>query len=203
MAAKYHMTGATFEEVWPLVRDHHYLGRRTADPMFCFAWREDGGLFGDFGRPVAAIVYTAPANRYFGKGAIELARLVREPQVDVPLSQFVAWSLRWLRANTNLAYCLSYADRGAGHHGGIYQALSFDYVADSEGNTQWLNPHTGQTVSGRSFDQRRPEYKQGWERQRSAKKFLYIRALNERRQHLLDRFGWIPMPYPKPDNHST
>ncbi len=197
------MTGATADEVWPLLRDHHYLGRRTADPMFCFAWREAGGLLGDTGEPKAAIVYTAPINRYFGDGAVELARLVRRPEVDAPLSKFVAWSLRWLKANTKLAYCLSYADSGAGHHGGIYQALNFDYVMLSKGHAAWKNPETGETVSARAFDQRRPGYRDGWERTKSAPKYLYVRALGERRKNLLARFGWQPLPYPKPDMHDA
>lgn len=192
------MTGATAAEVWPLLRDHHYLGRRTADPMFCFAWRKSGGLLGDTGEPQAAIVYTAPINRYFGDGATELARLVRVPELKLPLSQFVGWSLRWLRKNTDLAYVLSYADSGAGHHGGIYQALSFDYVMLSKGHGGWKNPETGETVSSRAFDQRRPEFRKGWQRTRSSPKFLYVKPLREKRSKLLARFGWEAMPYPKP-----
>lgn len=193
------MTGATLAEVRPLLRRHHYLGAKTADPMYCFAWRQAGGLFGDTGKPLAAIVYASPINRYFGASCVELTRLVRNDTLTEPLSKFVAWSLRWLRANTDLRYCLSYADGAAGHHGGIYQALSFDFVAISTGNSRWRNPTTGETVSGRSFDQRRPEYRIGWERVRSGQKFLYVRPLNERRTHMLARFGWEPLKYPKPD----
>lgn len=168
--------------------------------MFCFAWRQPGGLLGDTGEPMAAIVYTAPINRYFGDQAVELARLVRRPEVTQPISEFVAWSLRWLRKNTELAYCLSYADSGAGHHGGIYQALSFDYVMLSKGHSGWRNPTTGETVSSRAFDQRRPGFQDGWQRTKSAPKFLYVKALAERRSKLLARFGWTPLPYPKPKN---
>jgi len=192
------MTGATSEEVWPLVRDHHYAHRRTADPMFCFAWREVGGLLGDTGEPVAAIVYAAPINRYFGSGAVELVRLVRRPHIDVQLSQFVGWSLRWLKANTDLRYVLSYAEQAAGHHGGIYQATNFLHVAISSGNRQYRNPETGSIVSGRAFDQRRPEYRDGWEVVKTGKKYLYVFPLKEREGKLLNRFGWRALPYPKP-----
>ena len=193
-----HPTGATLAEIRHLLADFHYLGAKTADPMHCFAWRRTGGMFGDTGEPVAAIVYASPINRYFGSGCVELTRLVRNDELNQPLSKFVSWSLRWLRANTDLLYCLSYADGAAGHHGGIYQALSFDFVATSSGNTRWHNPATGENVSGRSFDQRRHEYRMGWERVRSGKKFLYIKNLNERRPQLLKRFGWTALPYPKP-----
>jgi len=193
------MTGASMDEVWPLVRDHHYAHRRTADPMFCFAWREAGGLLGDTGTPIAAIVYTSPINRYFGSGALELARLVRHPDAPVRLSMFVSWSLRWLKTNTKLRYCLSYADRSAGHHGGIYQATNFIHVMTSASNRQYENPATGQVVSGRSFDQRRPEYKDGWIATKTGEKFLYVRPLNERKSKLLARFSWQELPFPKPN----
>lgn len=191
-------TGATLDELRPLLNAHHYLGAKTADPMHCFALRAPGGMFGDTGVPVAGIVYASPINRFFGAGCVELTRLVRAEDHAAPLSQFVAWSLRWLRSNTDLRYCLSYADSGAGHHGGIYQALSFDFVATSAGRARWRNPNTGEVVSGRSFDQRRPQFKQGWERVQGQEKFLYVRALKERRAHLLARFNWSPQPYPKP-----
>lgn len=194
------MSGASFTEVWPLIRDHHYLHRRTGDPIHCFAWREPGGLLGDTGAPLAAIIYTAPANRYFGKGSIELSRLVRHPDADLPpLTQFVSWSLRWLKANTDFRYCLSYADKGAGHHGGIYQAANFVHVAVSSGNRQYRNETTGEIVSGRSFDQRRPEYKIGWKPVRTSEKYLYIYPLREKRKALFERFAWSALPNPKPD----
>jgi len=193
------MTGATLDEIKPLLRSYHYLGAKTASPMHCFALRKEGGMFGDTGEPVAAIVYASPINKYFGSDCVELTRLVRNDELTEPLSKFVAWSLRWLRANTDLKYCLSYADGAAGHHGGIYQALSFDFVAISEGSIKWINPATGESVSGRSFSQRRSESRMGWQKIKSGKKFLYIKALNEKRTNLLKRFGWTPLFYPKPD----
>lgn len=192
------MTGAQAHEVWPLVIEHHYSHRRTADPMFCFAWRRPGGLLGDTGEPVAAIIYTAPSNKFFGPGSVELSRLIRRPDVSIQLSEFVAWSLRWLKANTSLRYCLSYAERAAGHHGGIYQATNFIHVAVSKGNRRYQNPETGDTVSGRSFDQRRPEYRVGWTPLRTGEKYLYVFPLKERKRSLLSRFGWEQLPYPKP-----
>ena len=83
------------EEVRPLLQAHHYLGGRCADPIKVFAWRRIGGLFGDTGDPIAAVLYNSPANFNFGRGAIELGRLVRAPGLGCPLSSFVAWTLRW------------------------------------------------------------------------------------------------------------
>lgn len=182
----------TFKEALPLVLTHHYTKRRTADPMHVFIWERDGA-------PHAAAIFTAPVNRYFGRGAVELARLVRLPELREPLSAFIALCLRWLKRHTQLLYCLSYADTTVGHHGGVYQAANFTYVADSKGGVQYRHLETGRIVSGRSFDQHAAENKSGWERLRTGKKHLYVYPLHERREKLLRRFGWAALPFPKAD----
>lgn len=175
----------------PLVMAHHYTRRRTADPMFVFLWKKEG-------ETMAAAIFTSPANRYFGKGAIELSRLVRVPELAEPLSKFVGLCLREIKRQRDLAFCLSYADTTVEHHGGIYQACSFDYVRKSKGNVQYRHDATGKIVSGRSFDQHAAGNKTGWTRLRTGEKHLYVRPLRERRAKLLARFGWSSLPYPKP-----
>jgi hypothetical protein len=188
-----HMRKITKAQGLPLLVRYHYLKGRVADPMFVFGWYDARDTLR------AVVFYAAPANRYFQKGAVELARLARDDELRQPLSSFVAESLRWLKTNTKLLYCLSYADTGEGHHGGIYQALSFDYVRASPGHGYWKHANTGERCSSRSFDQRAPEAKIGWKRAQGTLKYLYVRPLAEKRKHLLARFNWTPMPYPKPD----
>jgi len=175
----------------PLILAHHYTRRRTADPMHVFIWRATDGVI------MATAVFTSPVNRFFGAGAVELARLVRLPELKEPLSMFVSACLRWLRRHTDLRYCLSYADTTVGHHGGIYQALSFIYVGKSKGNVQYKDG-AGRIVSGRSFDQHAADNKAGWERINTGEKLLYVAPLRESRKSLLRRFGWSPLPYEKP-----
>lgn len=177
-------------DAMPLVLQHHYLHRRTADPMHVFLWQ-----YSDM--TVATAVFTSPANRYFGKGAIELSRLVRLPVLEVPMSLFIARCLEWLRRETDLAFCLSYADTTAGHVGTVYQASNFIYVAKSKGNVQYRNDTDDRIVSGRSFDQHAAGNKEGWTRLRTGAKHLYVMPLRERRKKLLNRFGWQALPYPK------
>lgn len=181
-------TLGTLEEAMPLVLEHHYSRRRTADPMFVFLWR-----YGN--EPVAAAIFTAPVNRYFNPGSVELSRLVRLPTFERPLSRFIGLCLRWLKRNTELRFCLSYADTTVGHLGFIYQATNFIHVAVSPGNTQWKCDASGKIVSGRSFDQQRN--KEGWTRLRTGRKLLYVYPLSEPRAALLERFGWTALPYPK------
>lgn len=179
-------------DAMPLIMEHHYTRRRTANPMHVFLWDVAG-------ETVATAVFTSPVNRYFGKGAVELARLVRVPSLREPLTRFVSQCLRWLKRHTELLFCLSYADTTVGHHGGIYQAANFLYVADSPGNAMYRNDEDGRIVSGRSFDQHAEDNKVGWTRLRTGKKHLYVYPPHERRAKLLARFGWSPLPYPKID----
>ena len=100
-------------DAMPLVMAYHYTQRRTADPMYVFLWERAGSV-------VAAAIFTSPVNRYFGKGAIELARLVRVPWLEVPISRFVALCIKELKKDEKLQYLLSYADSTVGHYGTIY-----------------------------------------------------------------------------------
>ena len=177
-------------DAMPLIMAHHYTRRRTADPMHVFLWVD-----GD--RTMATAVFTSPVNRYFGKGAVELSRLVRVPDLKVPLTSFLSACFRWLKVNTDLKFCLSYADETVGHYGYIYQAASMLHVAVSPGNTQWRCNATGAIVSGRSFDQRSPSNREAHTRLRTGKKYLYVKPLRERASALLSRFGWMALPYPK------
>jgi hypothetical protein len=178
-------------DAMPLILAYHYTRRRTADPMHVFL------LVDRHDSPVAAAVFTSPVNRYFGKGAIELARLVRVPELTMQLSSFIGHCLRWLKKNTSLAYCLSYADTTVGHHGGVYRACNFTFVAESKGNTQYVHEATGRVVSGRSFDQHAADNKADWTRMKTGKKLLYIYPLRERLVPLLARFGWAALAYVK------
>ena len=184
------LTKGKLADAMPLVMAHHYTQRRTADPMHVFLWVRGGEVR-------AAAVFCSPANRYFGKGAIELSRLVRLPEEEAPMSKFVALCLRALKLDERLAFCLSYADTTVGHFGTVYQASNFIYVAKSKGNVQYRHRKTGRVVSGRSFDQHAAGNKEGWDRLRTGAKHLYVYPLRERRQKLLARFGWSPLPYPK------
>lgn len=211
MGERLFMTGASPDEVWPLVRDHHYSGRMPSGIQHVFALRRGGGLFGDYGEPVAAIIYGMPVNRNWPADALELQRLVRLPDFDEPLSSFVGWSLRWLRANTTTPFSLSYADTGQGHHGGIYQATSWTYVLETRRLKQHgiQNEVTGEFIHGRQVGrmfgtQKREvvenQLSDGWSLAFHKPKFLYVRPLRKRMSVLLRQFDWKPLPYPKPDH---
>jgi hypothetical protein len=203
----YVMTGATADELWPLVRDFHYSKRLAGLVRHAFAWREPGGLFGETGTPLAGVMYSQPVNRNFNPASLELSRLIRQDGFICHLSSFVAWSLRWLKVNTDCPFVLSYADSTQGHHGGIYQATNFVYTgATLPGHIGYDCPD-GSFVHGRicnsRFGTRSVEaiarLKPDWVPVYGKPKHLYIYPLNWKWKRIQAEYGWQALPYPKPD----
>lgn len=118
-------TGAEPDEVWPLVKAHHYSRRMPANIQHCYAVRSGGGLFGDFGPVLAAIVFSLPPTRW-KEEVLELSRLVRQPGFSAPLSKLISFACSRLRIN-GWPLAVSFADQTQGHHGGIYQAAGWAY----------------------------------------------------------------------------
>lgn len=203
------MTGASPDELWPLVRDFHYSKRAPATVHYAFGWREPGGLFGDTGELHAGVSYSQPVNRHFPTCALELSRLVRRDDFVRPLSPFVAWSLRWLRSSTETPFVLSYADSAQGHHGGIYQACGFVYVGERgvpfDGIAGFRDPN-GAFVHARTCNARYGTHKADfildrhpdWSIEAAEPKHLYIFPLRQKWATIARQHGWAAQPYPKP-----
>ncbi|MET0724359.1 MAG: hypothetical protein ABWY64_26525 [Tardiphaga sp.] len=205
---KYLMTGAEAVELWPLIRDHHYSGRMPAPIKHCYAARKQGGLFGDSGEPIAGIIYVIPAGRWAENGVLELARLVRHPEYKEPLSKFISFSCAWLR-KSGWNIVVSYADCIQGHHGGIYQAASWNYGGKRDRHIDGFTIN-GVFKPGRSCNnlygtssidrlkallpnlEIQPHYDEG--------KHLYWKPLTVSGRIKAKRLGLETLPYPKPTN---
>ena len=145
-----------------LTRGPHYLGPVTFRPRYSLAQFDD-----DMALDIVALaVYSSPVASWFTKSlprSLELARLWQSESVDVPLSKFLAASLRWLRANARDAPCVfSYADpavrdsraNARGHHrrhsGGVYVAANFVFLGETRADNvsySWQT-ETGERISG-------------------------------------------------------
>lgn len=200
------MTGASPDEVWPLVRDFHYSRRMPSAIRHCFALRKPGGLFGETGEPQAGAIFGNPVQMHWNQAALELLRLVRKDECRASLSGLVGWALRWLKANTTTPFVLSYADTAEGHHGGIYQALNFHYVGErtvsisgfllpdgSKKHPRQVNRELG-SWSLPFVAERRPD----WVPIKGEPKHLYIFPLRQKWTTIARRHGWENKPYPKP-----
>ena len=199
-------TGASSEELWPLVRDFHYSRRMAGLVRHAFAWRECGGLFGETGTPLAGVIYSQPVNRNFNKNCAELSRLVRRDDFTGKLSGLVTQSLRWIRANTETPFVISYADTTQGHHGGIYQACGFIYVGERHSGHIGFNCPDGSFVHGRICNSRFgtrsvskiTEIRPDWIPVFGEPKHLYIFPLRQKWKTIARKYGWESNPFPKP-----
>ena len=203
----YTITGAEPDEIWPLVRDHHYSGRLPANIQHCYAIRRLGGLFGDTGEPIAGIIFSIPPTRW-SEEVLELSRLVRTPECDVPLTKLISFAQPWLR-EAGWALTVSFADWTQKHHGGIYQAAGWFYAGMREKRMDGL-VIDGAFKPGRSCNSAwgtrspsklrdiltqaeiEPHYDEG--------KHLYWRPIIVAGQTKAKRLGLQRLPYPKPDN---
>jgi hypothetical protein len=199
------MTGATPDEVWPLVREYHYSRRMPSNIQHCYAMRGEGGLFGDNGDVTAAAIFTIPGTRW-SEEVIELARLIRRPDHVHPLSQLLAFACDRLRLN-GWHLVVSFADWTQRHHGGIYQAAGWHYAGQRDRRMDGV-VIDGKFIPGRSCNSRHgtrspdklrdllpgrviePHYDEG--------KHLYWRALSVAGKTRAKRLGLGAVPYPKP-----
>lgn len=193
-------------EVQELVKRFHYSGRPTI-PWCVGSLHIKGGLLGDSGPAVAGMIFSHPPARW-AEEVIELTRLVGHPSYDVPLSWFISKMCTHLRAHKSVDLLVSYADSTEGHHGGIYQASSWNFHSRREPTVdgfiiggEFMPRRTINSVLGSSsidFLKKRfpgkeivPHYDKG--------KFLYWKYLRTSGKYKAQRLGLERNEYPKPD----
>jgi len=176
------------DQVSELIKEFHYSGR-PVNSINTFSWHFPrkspwGEIPGDC---VAGAVFSSPPTRW-SEEVIELLRLVRSEQDGIPpLTGLLSESLKWLKRNTQHDLIVSFADSTQGHHGGIYQAASWNFHGKRKRAMDGLiidgtfvpgrtcNARYGTRSPSKLKDQRpdldiEPHYDEG--------KYLYWKALN-------------------------
>jgi hypothetical protein len=187
-----------------LVITYHYSRRWPAGVQLVGTDHQPGGLFGDSGPATAACVYGQPAARW-SQPVIELTRLVRTPTHTNPLSALVAETTRWIRRKNIADLVVSFADATVDHHGGIYQACSWNYHGQRPGRMDGVTVN-GVFIPGRNANHEwgtqsptrlaeigihaEPHYDHG--------KHLYWRALTRTGHRQAEALKLQTNPYPKP-----
>ena len=199
-------TGQTDEAV-ALVKNYHYSHRAPANVQLVGTFHTAGGLFGDFGPAVAAVFFSIPPTRW-SEDVLELSRLVRAESCRVPLTRLISLACKRMKAD-GIDMLVSFADAGAGHHGGIYQACAWNYDGQRDRRMDGLMID-GRFVPGRTcnslYGTRSPDKlrhaKPGWniEPHYDIGKHLYWRALSRSGKAKAARLGLKRMAYPKPDS---
>lgn len=200
------------EEAARLIKKHHYSHRMPGVIAVCGTWHQDGGLFGDYGDCVAACLLGEVVAKFRNENSevehtLELQRLCRLPDTELPpLSGLISITCKEARRR-GFDLVVSYADTAQDHHGGIYQAASWNYNGQRDvTKLNWLVD--GQKVHGRSMHakhgtQKREEldriYGDRIERDIEPGKHLYWKALNKRGKAKAKRIGLKSEPYCKPE----
>ena len=209
------LTGVATDDVWPLVRDHHYSGRMPSNIQHCYAIRSDGGLFGDFGDEIyAACVFSIPPTRW-SEEVLELSRLVRRPDYSGQLSSLVSFSVRCLKRQGH-DLLISFADWTQRHHGGVYQASSWNYHGQRDRRIDGVYVDGvfvtarncrhiyGSSLSTENVIERErsrigreitPHYDEG--------KHLYWKPLSKEGKRRAGRLGLEKLSYPKPSSENA
>lgn len=204
----YHAHVGRRDEAAALVIQHHYSHRAPLVVIECVTWHEPGGLLGDMGEPVAAAVFGS-ATRRWTDYAWELKRLVRTPSMGVPLTGLISQALRAIKGRPKFpGLVVSYADIQHGHHGGIYQAASWNYHGARARSDE------GMLIDGVFVPKRTVSTRFGTFSLRAVRelaggvpvslkhdegKHLYWKALNKRGVAAAKAIGLECKPYPKPD----
>jgi len=177
----------------------------SAAIVHCYAIRTGGGLFGDYGEIIAAATFSIPPARW-GEDVIELSRLVRSPECQIPLTKLISFACSHLKRNGR-DLVVSYADQTQNHHGGIYQACSWNYHGIRSRRSDGILKD-GIFIPARSCNQvwgtrsieklRRLFPSNGFEEHFDMGKHLYWKALTRKGEKQAARMGLKKSQYPKP-----
>lgn len=206
MTVPYAFRVGHLEEASALVRAHHYSRRPPANVQVVGTWHEPGGLFGDYGAAVAACFFSIPPTRW-SEPVLELTRLVRRPDVCIPLTGLIAATCKHLGKSGDADLLVSFADRTQGHHGGIYQAASWRYGGARDRrmdgvlvggafypgrtcNSLWGTHSPARLLERWPDKEIVPHFDEG--------KHLYWRPLSKEGRRKAIRLGLRDLPYPKP-----
>lgn len=190
-----------------LIENYHYSRRVPSNVQVNGTWHGDGGLFGDSGPALAACIFSIPPTRW-AEPVLELSRLVRHEGDCPPLTGLISETVRWVGKTGKADLLVSFADATQNHHGGVYQAASWNYAGQRERRMDGLIVG-GTFVPGRSCNSlwgtrspsrlmerkgihAEPHYDEG--------KHLYWRALNKTGKARAKRLGLGSLPYPKPSH---
>ena len=188
---------------------HHYLGG-CGNAWSNYAQYKDGLMVAcvSFGLPASPNVQRAWFNDPMSERVYELTRLAIITPMNA--SSFVSQSIKaWVKYRAQQQQrspraLISYADTAAGHHGGVYQSMSWLYCGKSEPTKGYIDS-SGSPVHRRSngininkLDAKRL----GLIAVRTGTKYRYVKLLGSKSQkrNMLNNLRFKIETYPKPDH---
>jgi len=205
-----HVSKITIKTALTVLQAHHYLGGVSVSAQ-CYGAYKNNVLLGVicFGTPVSENVRSMMFGVEYKQHVIELSRLCLIPECEIPASKIVSAAIRALEADRKSAgqsqiHCIiSFADTHQGHHGGVYQAMSWMYVGSTKNTRNIYTDNTGRIRSSRQNGKEVTAVdagKLGWSLvRRSTTKHRYIKFLGSKGQkrHFKRILQLQILPYPK------
>lgn len=182
-----------------LVLNYHYSG--TFHPVYVLM-----GLAYQGSEAVAACCFRTPAAKW-RYPVLELARLVRKDESAIPLTWLISKTVTAVKHAGAYDLLISYADQTHKHHGGIYQAASWNFSHQTSRQNDGVIVD-GTFIAGRAcnnkFGTRSVTKLEGlfpgqsfvahWDEG----KYLYWRALSRKAEREAEKLGLKKSPFPKP-----
>lgn len=173
----------------------HYSGRKPQISI-AFGWYINKKLVAvcTFGKPASPSLCVGICGKEYYKSVYELNRLCRLEELEEPLSQFVAYCLRYLKSKNWIV--VSYSDTAMNHNGYIYQACNFLYTGCTKRRTDKYTPNGKHS---RHYDKDAMEI---YRKVRSAKhRYIYFCTNDKKlKKKWMASLRYKVEPYPKGEN---
>ena len=201
----YHIEKISYKEAENMVVENHYLHRKAS---CCHAY----GLFeNETNELIGTIIYGIPASRALQKGicgeseannVIEITRVWIKDGTPKNVESYLIGNTIKL---VPYEIVVSYAEKGVGHVGYIYQATNFIYTGLSDKHVQWIIPDMDNAHSRHLFDQyggiKKAKEVLGDKMVRTERprkhRYIYFNANKKRKKELFKLLRYKIQPYPK------
>jgi hypothetical protein len=187
-----------------LILNEHYSHRLPTGTCLVVGIRDEKN------KVLACCYFSSITAAQWKEKVVELSRLVKLPNVLIQLTQLISYGLKVLKKK-GYDLVISYADSNQNHHGGIYQAASWNYHGKREQN---LNGFIidGEFVHRRSlyskYGTSSSKLKDKLEKKHEVKllydegKHLYWKAINKKGKLKANKLNLQCNPYPKPGTNT-
>lgn len=188
-----------------LIENYHYSGYVPSNIQFVANEIVDDEI-------IATCFFSIPTTRW-PEEVLELCRLVRKEDIEPKpiLTKLISQSVKELKREKRFNLIVSFADSTHGHHGGVYQACSWNFHALRKPRLDGFIID-GKFVAARTCNHKWgtsgiklveilsekgiacfPHYDKG--------KYLYWKALDKNGEKKAERLKLQKLPYPKPNNN--
>ena len=136
-----------------IVKKYHYSGKVVQNSNLCFGVYYKGLLLGamQFGSPTDKRKMLPLVKDTLWNEMIELNRMAFSDALPrFAESRAIAMAFKWMKKNTPIKWCISFADGTQCGHGTIYQASNF-YLCGIKKNTEIILLPDGNKINSLSF----------------------------------------------------